>query len=34
MAAQEAAQKFGLEEEKIKLKESDLKSVLRGSGKE
>ncbi len=31
--AQEAAQKFNLEEEKIKLKESDLKSELWGSGK-
>jgi len=33
MLAQEAAQKFNLEEEKIKLKESDLKSELWGSGK-
>ncbi len=33
MSAQEAAQRFNLEEEKIKLKESDLKSELWGSGK-
>ena len=33
MLAQEAAQRFNLEEEKIKLKESDLKSELWGSGK-
>lgn len=33
MLAQEAAQRFNLEEEKIKLKESDLKSELWSSGK-
>ncbi|MDO8443844.1 MAG: AAA family ATPase [Candidatus Azambacteria bacterium] len=34
MLAQEAAQRFNLEEEKIKLKEADLKSELWGSGKD
>ncbi|MFH1393227.1 MAG: AAA family ATPase [Patescibacteria group bacterium] len=34
LLVQEAAQRFNLEEEKIKLKESDLKSELWGSGKD